>query len=45
MRELALKMMLRNFVLQHPSCEERHAGQICAVERRSEKWSDRKEAL
>ena len=23
-RELALKLMLRNFVLQHPSCEERH---------------------
>jgi hypothetical protein len=25
-RELTLKMMLRNFVLQHPSCEERHAA-------------------
>ena len=23
-RELALKLVLRNFVLQHPSCEERH---------------------
>lgn len=22
--ELALKLMLRNFVLQHPRCEERH---------------------
>ena len=33
-RELALKMMLRNFVLQHPSCEERHARQLSAVERR-----------
>ena len=28
MRELALKMMLRNFILQHPGCEERHARQI-----------------
>jgi hypothetical protein len=34
MRELALKLMLRNFVLQHPSCEERHAQRLCAVERR-----------
>ena len=23
-RELALKMMLRDFVLRHPGCEERH---------------------
>ena len=23
-RELALKLMLRNFVLQHPNCDERH---------------------
>lgn len=23
-RELALKLMLRNFVLQHPCCDERH---------------------
>jgi hypothetical protein len=34
-RELALKMMLRDFVLHHPSCEERHARQVCAVERRN----------
>lgn len=34
-RELALKMMLRNFILQHPGCEERHARQISAVERRN----------
>ena len=33
-RELALKLMLRNFVLQHPSCEERHVRQIRAIERR-----------
>ncbi len=33
-RELALKLMLCNFVLQHPRCEERHARQIRAVERR-----------
>jgi hypothetical protein len=24
MRELGLKLMLRNFVMQHPRCEERH---------------------
>jgi hypothetical protein len=24
-RELALKLMLRNFVQQHPHCDERHA--------------------
>jgi hypothetical protein len=34
MRELALKLMLRNFVAQHPSCEERHSRQLCTVERR-----------
>jgi hypothetical protein len=32
--ELALKVMLRNFVLQHPRCEERHVRRICPVERR-----------
>ena len=25
-RELALKLMLRNFVQQHPRCDERHSG-------------------
>jgi len=25
-RELALKLMLRNFVQQHPHCDERHSG-------------------
>ncbi len=35
MRELALKLMLRNFVLQHPSCEERRAQSGFAVERRN----------
>jgi hypothetical protein len=34
-RELALKLMLRNFVLQHPRCEERHRKQLAAVERRA----------
>ena len=34
-RELALKLMLRNFVLQHPRCEERHRSQLSAVERRA----------
>ena len=27
-RELALKLMLRNFVLQHPNCEERHRKRL-----------------
>ena len=34
-RELALKLVLRNFVLQHPACEERHRAQLHPVERRS----------
>lgn len=33
-RELALKLLLRNFVLQHPACEERHREQLHAIERR-----------
>jgi hypothetical protein len=33
-RELALKLLLRNFVVQHPRCEERHARQLHAIERR-----------
>jgi hypothetical protein len=33
-RELTLKLVLRNFVLQHPDCEERHARQIRPIERR-----------
>jgi hypothetical protein len=28
MRELGLKTMLRNFVLQHPRCEERHRRRL-----------------
>ncbi len=32
----ALKLVLRNFVLQHPYCEERHRRQLHAVERRHE---------
>lgn len=35
-RQLALKLLLRNFVLQHPRCEERHRRQLAAVERRRE---------
>jgi hypothetical protein len=35
MRELGLKLMLRNFVLQHPRCDERQAQRLHAVERRS----------
>ena len=34
--ELALKLVLRNFVLQHPCCEERHRRQLHAAERRDE---------
>jgi hypothetical protein len=33
-RELALKHLLREFVLQHPACEERHRARLHAVERR-----------
>jgi hypothetical protein len=35
MRELGLKLMLCNFVRQHPRCEERHAQRLFAVERRN----------
>jgi len=34
-RELALKHMLREFVLHHPECEERHRARLRAPERRS----------
>ena len=34
-RELCLKAVLRNFVLQHPRCEERHCAQMRATERRT----------
>ena len=34
-REIALKMMLRNFVLQHPHCEERHRRALAVTERRN----------
>ena len=27
-RELALKLMLRNYVLNHPRCEERHKARL-----------------
>lgn len=33
--ELALRMVLRNFVLQHPHCEERHRAQLPRLERRA----------
>ena len=33
-RALALKLMLRNFVLGHPSCEERHRAALRVPERR-----------
>ena len=34
-RVLVLKALLRNFVLQHPRCEERHREQLHAPERRT----------
>ena len=34
MRELALKSMLRDFVLRHPGCEERHRQALGVTERR-----------
>lgn len=34
-RELTLKTMLRNFVLQHPRCEERHRQMLGCPERRA----------
>lgn len=38
-RELALKAILRNFVLQHPRCEERHRQALGFPDRRSGKSS------
>ena len=32
---LALKLVLRNFVLQHPRCEERHCAMLKPIERRA----------
>ena len=34
-RELALKLVLRTFVLQHPRCDERRRAQIRMPERRA----------
>jgi hypothetical protein len=31
---LALKLLLRNFILQHPRCDERHRRELRAPERR-----------
>jgi hypothetical protein len=33
-RALALKLLLRNFVLQHPRCDERHRRELHLPERR-----------
>jgi hypothetical protein len=33
-RELALKLVLRTFILQHPCCEERHRRELRLPERR-----------
>ena len=35
-RAFALKTMLRNFVLQHPRCEERHRQALAIADRRNE---------
>ena len=34
-RELALLLMLRKFVLEHPACEERHRRELHVPERRA----------
>jgi hypothetical protein len=34
-RELALRLLLRNFVLQHPRCEARHRAALHSPERRT----------
>jgi hypothetical protein len=34
-RELTLKAVLRNFILQHPRCEERHRQMLGVPERRA----------
>lgn len=33
-RQLALKLVLRNFILQHPRCEQRHRDELHLPERR-----------
>jgi hypothetical protein len=33
-RELSLKLVLRNFILQHPRCDERHRNKFQMPERR-----------
>jgi hypothetical protein len=33
-RELALKLVLRNFILQHPRCEQRHREELVLPDRR-----------
>jgi hypothetical protein len=35
-RALALKLVLRGFVLQHPKCEQRHRDALRAAERRTQ---------
>lgn len=34
LRELTLKLVVRNFVVQHPRCDERHKRALHAPERR-----------
>lgn len=34
-RELGLKLMLRDFVLDHPACDERHRARLALPERRN----------
>lgn len=33
-RELALKLVLRNFILQHPRCDQRQRNELYMAERR-----------
>ena len=32
--ELALRLLLRNFILEHPRCDERHREELRALDRR-----------
>lgn len=35
LRALALKSVIRDYILRHPCCEARHRAALCARERRS----------
>ena len=35
LKALALKSIIRDYILKHPRCEERHRNALCACERRA----------